>query len=268
MELFVVVALSLLVIIGIAAWRIRVAGRSVGRSAGADVPRRRASDAVPAPTPRVAPAPAVSANTRPGMALSRYLPPQDWARLLVADAGGLPTLYLQPHGGELWLTEPTTGLLVSISNVHLRGLGIWTIWLRNVDSRTIVAREGLIQPGAMVSLVREPGHPAAGGAVSVHSSSGRRVGQVSPRIAAGLADLIDTGTVLHAVAVAFDPKPGADRPGLIKVLAAPPATIEHLFRRLPRAATIALNDRDAVLSGPWGSKASPAPLKLERFAHN
>ncbi|MBG6059817.1 hypothetical protein IWX89_003282 [Cryobacterium sp. MP_M3] len=71
----------------------------------------------------------------------------------------------------------------------------------------------------------------------------------APRIAAGLAELIDTGTVLHAVAIAFDPKPGAERPGLIKVLAAPPATIEHLFRRLPRAATIALPDRDAVLAG-------------------
>ena len=265
MELFVLVALSLLAIIGIAVWGIRVAGRSAGTA----VHRRRASDAVPALTPpSAASAPAVSSTARPGVALSRYLPPQDWARLLVADAGGLPTLYLQPHGGELWLTEPTTGLLVSISNVHLRGLGIWTIWLRNVDSRTIVAREGLIQPGAMVSLVREPGHPAAGGTVSVHSSSGRRVGQISPRIAAGLAELIDAGTVLHAVAVAFDPKPGADRPGLIKILAAPPATIEHLFRRLPRAATIALNDRDAVLAGSRGSKASPAPLKLERFAHN
>ncbi|MDJ0325108.1 hypothetical protein QMG61_15185 [Cryobacterium sp. PH31-AA6] len=248
MELFAVAALSMLGALGLAAWGFRTAVRS----ARVAVPRRRSSDSSPADTVAAAaidPAlPSHRAVPHRGAALSRYLPPQDWARLLVADARGLPTLYLQPHGGELWLTEPSTGKLVSISNAHLRPLGIWTIWLRNVDPRTIVAREGLIQPGARVSLVRAPGEEGAGDTVFVHSSTGRRVGQVSPGIAVGLAELIDSGTVLHAVAIAFDPKPGADRCGLVKVLAAPPATIEQLFRRLPRAATIASNSGDAVLA--------------------
>ncbi|MEC5178189.1 hypothetical protein RCH16_003220 [Cryobacterium sp. MP_M5] len=268
MELFVLVALSLPVIIGVAiwgTWGIRVAGRSAGTA----VPRRRASDAVPALTPpSAASAPAVSSTARPGVALSRYLPPQDWARLLVADAGGLPTLYLQPHGGELWLTEPTTGLLVSISNVHLRGLGIWTIWLRNVDSRTIVAREGLIQPGAMVSLVREPGHPAAGGAVSVHSSSGRRVGQVSPPDRGGAGR---TDRHRHRAPRCGDrlrPEAGCGAAGPDQG----PGGAAGNHRAPVPAASARRHDR-ATRPGRRpgriaGTKASRAPLKLEGFAHN
>jgi hypothetical protein len=212
--------------------RARVAGARV-------VHARRTTDSGEPFEPAGTDLPLHRVAPRRGVAASRFLPTQDWDRLLVLDDLGRPTLYLQAHGGELWLTEPSTGRFVTASNDHLPRLGIWTIWLRNVDSRTIVAREGLLQPGAIVDLVREPGSADDPTAIAVHAATGRPVGYVSRGIAAALAPALDAGRHLVAVTVSSDPRESTDRPGLVKVLAAAPDVIEHLFRRLPNGSPIA-----------------------------
>jgi hypothetical protein len=209
--------------------------------------RRRSTDTpalVPAP---VAALPVAQTVPRRGVSASRHLPPEDWDRLLVTDARGLPTLYLAPHGGELVLTEPSTGRAVALSNRHLRGLGIWSIWLRNVDPRTIVAREGLLQPGSFVWLVREQQSGPGPRAIAVHAATGRPVGHVSTRIAAGLSPLIDGAADLLTVTLACDPPFSPDRPGLVKVISGTPEVIGHLFRRLPQGPPVLPQPRDTVL---------------------
>lgn len=209
---------------------------------------RRSTDFSAAVTSDVVALPLAQSAPRRGVPASRYLPPQHWDRLLVTDAGGLPTLYLAADSGELWLTEPSTGRVVSLGNRHLRGLGIWSFWLRNVDPRTIVAREGLLQPGSIVGLVREQSNGPGPRAIAVHAATGRPVGHVSPRIAAGLAPLLDDGAGLLAVTLASDPHLAPDRPGLVKVIACSPDVIGHLFRRLPQGPPVTPRPRDTVLA--------------------
>lgn len=235
--------------------------------------RRRATDASVS-VPDVTTLPLAHAVPRRGVPASRYLPPQDWDRLLVADARGLPTLYLAQHGGELWLTEPSTGRVVDLGNSRLRSLGIWSFWLRNVDPRTIVAREGLLQPGSFVDLVRERPEGPGPRSIAVTAATGRPVGHVSPRIALHLAPLLHAGAGLLAVTVASDPPLAKDRPGLVKVIACSPAVIRHLFRRLPQGPPALPRPSDTVLVASAGhpSESPPenpvatAPLKLEGFA--
>ncbi|MBC7441459.1 MAG: hypothetical protein H7311_02890, partial [Ramlibacter sp.] len=109
---------------------------------------------------------------------------RDADRLLVADGRGLPPLWLQHQAGELWLTESTTGRLVGLGDRRLAGLGIWIIRLHGIDSRTMVAREGLLHPGAPVHLQQDLGQVGGGIGLSVHVANGRRVGRASPQIAA------------------------------------------------------------------------------------
>ncbi|MEC5149540.1 HIRAN domain-containing protein [Cryobacterium sp. GrIS_2_6] len=213
-------------------------GIRFGRRA-TDFPAVVCADVTDRPVARTAP--------RRGVPANRYLPPQDWERLLISDAQGLPNLYLAADAGELWLTEPSTGRVVALGNRHLRGLGIWSFWLRNVDQRTIVAREGLLQPGSVVTLVREQASGSGDRAIAVHAATGRPVGHVSPRIAAGLSPLLDGGAGLLAVTLASDPTPATDRPGLVKVIASSPDVIGHLFRRLPQGAPVPPRARDTVL---------------------
>ena len=208
---------------------------------------RRATDVSAAVTADLTARPLAHSVPRRGVPASRYLPAQDWDRLLVADAAGLPTLYLAAAAGELWLTEPSTGRVVALGNRHLRGLGIWSFWLRNVDARTIVAREGLLQPGSVVGLVREQVSGLGPRPIAVHAATGRPVGHVSPRIAAGLAPLLDGGTGLLAVTLAADPPRAPERPGLVKVIACSPEVIGHLFRRLPQGPPVPPRARDTVL---------------------
>jgi hypothetical protein len=173
----------------------------------------------------------------------------DANRLLVADDQGLPPLRLQEHGGGLWLAEVSTGKLVGVGDAHLRDLGIWGIWLRAVDSRTILAREGLLQPGAALRLVRQPRNAEDSNAIAVHSSTGRLVGYVSPRIAAGLAMVLDSGTPIDAVAVSLTVRPGSSRPGLITLLAASPETLAHLFEPAGRPVTVQMRPPVELLAG-------------------
>ncbi|TFC83686.1 hypothetical protein E3T26_05435 [Cryobacterium sp. TMT1-21] len=196
---FVLLAVCVLVV---TAWLTRVANYA---PVSLRPPSRRISDApvrqrVPALPPQQ---PAPLRSSVAGDLLSS----QDGDRLLVADIRGLPPLYLQHRAGELWLTESTTGRLVGLGDRSLAGLGIWIIWLRNIDSRTIVAREGLLHPGATVRLQRDPGPLCGANGISVHAATGRRVGCVSPLIAARLTRVLDAGTTLQAVAVAFTPSP-------------------------------------------------------------
>ncbi|TFB90415.1 hypothetical protein E3O44_02020 [Cryobacterium algoricola] len=210
---------------------------------------RRATDVSAAVTADLTARPLAHSVPRRGVPASRYLPAQDWDRLLVADAAGLPTLYLAAAAGagELWLTEPSTGRVVALGNRHLRGLGIWSFWLRNVDKRTIVAREGLLQPGSVVRLVREQAGGPGPRPIAVHAATGRPVGHVSPRIAAGLASLLDDGAGLLAVTLASDPPSFSDRPGLVKAIACSPDVLGHLFRRLPQGPPVPSLARDTVL---------------------
>src|SRR5680860_1739509 len=113
---------------------------------------------------------------RPAAAKVHYLPRADWDRLLVTDGEGLPTLFLQMYSGELRLTEPTTGKLVRGSNHHLRRLGIWTMDLGAVGVHKIAGREGLLQPGSPMALVRESHNALDGNAIAVHAAAGRPVG--------------------------------------------------------------------------------------------
>lgn len=181
--------------------------------------------------------------TREG-ASGSYLPSEEWEQLLVTDAEGMPTLYLQMHSGELRLTEPTTGKLVSVGNKHLRGMGIWTVNLRGVDCHKTAAREGLLMPGSTVSLIREHDH-ADGDAIAVHAAAGRPVGYVNKGIATGLAQLLDAGTTFHAISLACDTMTTLHQTGVVKVLAASPELVQHLLRKRPNA-TLALANLDVA----------------------
>ncbi|TFB55652.1 hypothetical protein E3O23_02395 [Cryobacterium tagatosivorans] len=144
------------------------------------------------------------------------------------------------HTGELRLTEPTTGKLVAVGNHHLRRLGIWTVDLGGVDVHKTAVREGLLQPGSPVSLVREPHNAHDGNAIAVHAAAGRPVGYLNRKTAAGLSRLLDTGTRLEAIAIAiaFD-SVTSGRPGGVKVLAGSPELVRHLLRKRPGAGLIA-----------------------------
>ena len=200
-------------------------------AASATAPTARCLSFSPTPrTPSPEPAPA------------HYLPSEDWDELLVTDSQGLPTLYLQMHTGELRLTEPTTGKLVPVGNHHLRRLGIWIVDLAGVGVHKTAGREGLLQPGSPMSLVREPhdAHDAHdGNAIAVHAAAGRPVGYVNRRTAAGLSRVLDTGTMLDAISIAFDSTDTNGRPGGVKVLAGSPELLRHLLRERPSAGAMA-----------------------------
>lgn len=204
--------------------------RSRTAATASTAPNRSVEPAVASPDDRVAPL------GTPGVA--HYLPSEDWEELLVTDGDGLPTLYLQMHTGELRLTEPTTGKLVAVGNHHLRRMGIWTVDLGGVDARKTAVREGLLQPGSPVSLVREPDNAQDGNAIAVHAAAGRPVGYLNRKAAAGLSRLLDTGMRLEAISIAFD-SVTAGRPGGVKVLAASPELVRHLLRKRPGAGLIA-----------------------------
>ncbi|WP_198414444.1 HIRAN domain-containing protein [Cryobacterium sp. Sr8] len=204
--------------------------RSRSAPTATSAPNRSIEPAAAPPDDRVAPV------GTPGV--SHYLPSEDWEELLVTDGDGLPTLYLQMHTGELRLTEPTTGKLVAVGNHHLRRMGIWTVDLSGVDARKTAVREGLLQPGSPVSLVREPDNAHDGNAIAVHAAAGRPVGYLNRRTAAGLSRLLDTGMRLEAISIAFD-SVTAGRPGGVKVLAASPELVRHLLRKRPGAGLIA-----------------------------
>jgi len=207
----------------------------VAARARAAAPSRIAS-ATPTSTPTLPGRSAPPARViRPKPAPAHYLPSEDWDELLVTDGQGLPTLYLQMHTGELRLTEPTTGKLVGVGNHHLRRLGIWTVDLGGVGVHKTAAREGLLLPGSPVSLVREPDNERDGNAIAVHAAAGRPVGYVNKRTAAGLSRLLDTGTMLDAISIAFASSDTNGRPGGVKVLAASPELVRHLLRERPAA---------------------------------
>lgn len=245
MELLGPFAIVLAGVLAVTAWLTRVAGY-----AGAEpvIPQRRATDA-PARTrnqltlPPQRPAPPSRSVRRDVLSIA------DASRLLVADVQGLPPLRLQEHGDGLRLAEVSTGKLVGVGDAHLRALGIWSIWLRAVDSRTILAREGLLQPGATLRLVRQPRNAEDSNAIAVHASTGRLVGYVSPRIAAGLAAVLDSGTSIEAVAVSYTARSGSSRPGLITLLAASPQTLAHLFEPVNPAGRVPMSPPDELLAG-------------------
>lgn len=199
-----------------------------------------APTAAPAVVPTVPFRPFESAPRAPlpDPAPAHYLPSEDWDEFLITDGQGLPTLYLQMHTGELRLTEPTTGKFVRTRNHHLRRLGIWTVDLGGVGVHKTAVREGLLQPGSPMSLVREPHNEHDGNAVAVHAAAGRPVGYVNKRTAAGLSRLLDTGTRLDAISIAFDSSDADGRPGGVKVLAGSPELVRHLLRERPAATRV------------------------------
>ncbi|WP_166785721.1 MULTISPECIES: HIRAN domain-containing protein [Cryobacterium] len=245
MELLGPFAIVLACVLAITAWLTRVAGYSAAEPA---IPQRRATDA-PARAwnqltlPPQWPAPPCLSIGRDRLSIT------DANRLLVADAQGLPPLRVQEHGGVLWLVEVTSGKLVGIGDARLPALGIWSIWLRAVDSRTILAREGLLHSGAALRLVRQPRNAADSNAIAVHSVTGRLVGYVSPRIAAGLAAVLDAGTSIDAVVVSFSSRSGSSQPGLITLLAASPQTLSHLFEPVSSHGTVQMSLPDELLTG-------------------
>ncbi|WP_166805343.1 HIRAN domain-containing protein [Cryobacterium sp. TMT4-10] len=175
----------------------------------------------------------------PQMAVSRsqadasiYLPSERWDELLVTTDQGLPTLFLQMHDGRLWLTEPSTGLLVSVGNRRLRRMGIWTASVRGVGYHKAAVRNGAFQPGAPVRLLREPDNAYDKNAVAVCSADDAHpAGYINKGMAAGLSKLIESGAPLRAISLAGQ-SPG-EYGSNIDVLAATPAIVEHLLRRRP-----------------------------------
>lgn len=175
----------------------------------------------------------------PQMAVSRsqaeasiYLPSEKWDELLVTTDQGLPTLFLQMHDGRLWLTEPSTGLLVSVGNRRLSRMGIWTARVRGVGYHKVAVRNGAFQPGAPVRLLREPDNAYDKNAVAVCSvDDDHPAGYINKGMATGLSKLIESGAPLRAISLAGQ-SPG-EYGSNIDVLAATPAVVEHLLRKWP-----------------------------------
>lgn len=164
---------------------------------------------------------------------SIYLSSDRWDELLVRDPSGMPTLYFQMHNGRLWLTEPTTGLLVGIGNKHLRRMGIWSANVRGLDHHKTAVRAGDFRPGSKVRLVREPENAYDKNAVAVcAASSDAPIGYFNKGMAPGLAKVLDSGATIDAISVTGD---GAGKPGKVEVVAASPAVLQHLLRTNPVA---------------------------------
>ncbi len=156
----------------------------------------------------------------------------EWAAKSM-EALAMPDLHLQMHSGELRFAASATGELVSVADTHLRRMGIWTVDLQGVDCHRIAAREGLLQPGSTVSLVRELHHVGDGSAIAVQAAAGRPVGYVNETIAVALSKLLDGGATFHAISVAFDASSARQESGIVKVLAASPEIVQYLLRRQP-----------------------------------
>jgi len=175
------------------------------------------------------PAPSLSL---PGSSI--YLSSDRWDELLVSDAAGMPALYLQLHKGRLWLTEPTTGLLVSVGNRHLRRMGIWSVNVRGLEYHKATVRAGDFRPGSTLRLVREPSNAHDKNAVAVCSvSSDDPIGYFNKGMAAGLAKVLDSGASIDAISVTGD---GAGKTGKVEVVAASPLILRHLLRKDPLGA--------------------------------
>ena len=164
---------------------------------------------------------------------SIYLSSDRWDELLVRDPSGLPTLYFQMHNGRLWLTEPSTGLLVSVGNKHLRRMGIWSVNVRGLEYHKAAVRAGDFRPGSKVRLVREPDNAYDKNAVAVCAAPvGILIGYFNKGMAPGLAKLLDSGATVDAISVAGD---GVGKTGSVAVVAASPAVLQHLLRENPLA---------------------------------
>jgi hypothetical protein len=148
-------------------------------------------------------------------------------------ASGMPDLHLQMHAGELRLAASATGKLVSEGDTRLRQMGIWTVDLGGVDCHRTAAREGLLQPGSTVSLMREPVDGPGSNAIAVHAAAGRPVGYLNEGMAVALSKLLDGGATFHAISLSFDSSGARAETGVVKVLAASPEIVRHLLRRQP-----------------------------------
>lgn len=138
-------------------------------------------------------------------------------------------------GGRLWLTEPTTKLLVSVANRKLRRLGLWTADVRGIEHYKAAVRQGAFQPGAEVTLLRDPNNAYDKNAVAVCARGTREVaGYINKGMASGLAKILDAGSPLGAVSLRGGP---AGKFGRLQVLAATPEVMTHLFRKQPRNLT-------------------------------
>lgn len=182
----------------------------------------------------------VDADSRPSpagrptaiMQESRYLHSSRWDELLVPAASGMPPLYLTNTGGELWLAEETTGLLVNVGNRKLRKLGLWTVSLRGAAHYKAAVRAGELSPGSRVRLEREPHNEYDSNAVAVHALNTPGVlGHFNKGMAPALSKLMDGGEKLSATALTGDPA-GKYSAEPIKIVAASPTVMAHIRRRL------------------------------------
>jgi hypothetical protein len=161
---------------------------------------------------------------------SRYLHSSKWDELLVLGADGLPTLFLQMVDGRLWLTEPTTGLLIGVANRKLRKMGIWTVSARGINYYVDAVTNGAFEPGASVTLIHESDNDG-GTAVAICAHGTTDVaGYFNKAMSPGLSKLIAAKTPLEAVTLTGDP---AGIFGKIDVLAASPEIVGHLLRKDP-----------------------------------
>ncbi|MDF0514723.1 HIRAN domain-containing protein [Agromyces sp. H3Y2-19a] len=155
---------------------------------------------------------------------SVYLSSNRWDELL-APSITPPNLRLVPYRGELWLSETTTGKLISVGNRHLARLGLWTFRVRGVPYRPEVAKAADLTLGTVVRLEREPDNEHDRNAIAVMSGVGK-VGYVNKQMAARLAKLLDTGDRFKAIVVAG--APAGEESSRVQVIAADPALIAHL----------------------------------------
>lgn len=177
--------------------------------------------------------------------VSPYLE-KDRVEALIAPGGDqLPRLALTRHDGALWLTEPTTGKLVNVSDVHLPAVGIWAVRVRGDQYYDGVQH---VQVGDPAVLVREPDNEYDANAVAI-TVRGRMLGHYDRGKARRLAKILDAGNHLEAVVVSVMPP---------KVIAAEPRILQHLLGGTSRKGDHVGRGR-GILDSPRSTHTPPAP---------
>lgn len=175
--------------------------------------------AAPAPAsvkPRVTVRVETARSGPPPGYVSPYLEKNRVEALIAPNDDGLPRLTLTRHEGALWLTEPTTGKLVNVSDVHLPAVGIWAVRVRGDEYYDGMQHAHVGDPAV---LVRQPDNEYDPNAVAI-TVDGRMLGHFDRGKARRLAKMLDAGAHLEAVVVSIVPP---------KVVAAEPRIMRHLL---------------------------------------
>lgn len=158
------------------------------------------------------------------MALENYESPYlDSAQcrelLVIGEDGGIP-LRLKPYGGQLWLTEVSSGKLVNVGNRNLLSLGIWSCRVRgDIYYEEEIAKSALF-PGSSVSLIHESVNPYDQNAVAIIGDGGT-IGYFNKGMAPALSKYLASEVPLDAIVISTEPlKVIAANPQILKAIGA------------------------------------------------